>query len=392
MDKTGQDSSTGNGMTIAFIDLAAQQARIRPQLDAAIAQVLSDGAYIMGPHVKAFEKELAAFCGSKHAISCGNGTDALQLALMAFGVKAGDAIFCPTFTFAATAEVVPFLGATPVFVDCDPATFNIDAASLERAIGEAQRLGLNPAVVVPVDLFGLPADMAAIEAIAKTHGLKILCDSAQGFGGTINGRMTGSFGDIATTSFFPAKPLGCYGDGGALFTDNPDLAKLLDSLRVHGKGSDKYDNVRIGMNSRLDTMQAAILSVKLSIYADEIAARNQVAARYSAQLANLVETPVIPEGYGSVWAQYTIKLASAAERDAVQAALKEAGVPTAVYYPMPLHQQTAYNDYPADPAGLPVSEDVSTRVLSLPMHPYLEEAVQRQIIDAVSTAVVAARG
>ncbi len=375
-----------------FIDLAAQQAHIRPQLDAAMAKVLDDGAYIMGPHVKAFEKELAAFCGAAHVISCGNGTDALQLALMALGIGPGDAVFCPTFTFAATAEVVPFVGATPVFVDSDETSFNMDPASLERAIAHAKAQGLRPAVIVPVDLFGLPADIDAITAIAEAHGCKILCDSAQGFGGTINGKMTGSFGDVATTSFFPAKPLGCYGDGGAVFTSDPDLAKLLDSLRVHGKGSDKYDNVRIGMNSRLDTLQAAILSVKLSVYAEEIEARNRVADRYTARLSNIVDTPVVPEGYRSVWAQYTIKLHSGEERTAVQESLKAAGVPSMVYYPMPLHRQTAYKDYPVDPAGLAVSESLSQRVLSLPMHPYLDEASQDRVIEALGNAVQSARG
>ncbi|MFM9977251.1 MAG: DegT/DnrJ/EryC1/StrS family aminotransferase [Sphingomonadaceae bacterium] len=377
---------------IAFIDLAAQQERIRPQLDAAIARVLADGAYIMGPDVKRFEDELAAFCGAKHAIACGNGTDALQLALMALEIGPGDAVFCPTFTFASTAEVVPFVGATPVFVDSDDATFNIDPASFERAIAAANAQGLRPAIVIPVDLFGLPADMPAIAAIAAAHGIKILCDSAQGFGGTIDGRMTGTFGDVTTTSFFPAKPLGCYGDGGALFTDNDDTAKVLDSLRVHGKGSDKYDNVRIGMNSRLDTLQAAILSVKLAVYADEIAARNRVAERYGARLVHLVETPDVPGGYGSVWAQYTVKLRTAEERSAVQATLKAVGVPTAVYYPMPLHLQTAYRAFPGDPAGLGVAESLSQRVLSLPMHPYLDESVQDRITDAVVRAVQTARG
>jgi dTDP-4-amino-4,6-dideoxygalactose transaminase len=375
-----------------FIDLATQQARIRPQLDAAISGVLDRGAYIMGPEVKAFEQKLAQFCGAKHVIGCGNGTDALQLVLMALGVGPGDAVFCPSFTFAATAEVVPLVGAVPVFVDCDEHSFNMDAASLERAIDAANKQGLRPAVVIPVDLFGLPADMDAIGLVADAHGLKILCDSAQGFGGTIDGKMTGTFGHVSTTSFFPAKPLGCYGDGGAIFTEDDDLARLLDSLRVHGKGSDKYDNVRIGLNSRLDTLQAAILSVKLSIYADEIAARNRVASRYTAHLGNLVQTPVVPDNMGSVWAQYTLKLTDGAERDALQSAMKDAGVPTMVYYPMPLHKQSAYKDFPADPAGLGVSESVSKRVLSLPMHPYLDEATQDRVIDAVSTSIAAIRG
>jgi dTDP-4-amino-4,6-dideoxygalactose transaminase len=376
---------------IAFVDLAAQQKRLRLQIDAAISEVLADGAYILGPHVKVFEQQLSAFCGAKHVISCANGTDALQLALMALGIGKGDAVFCPSFTYASTAEIVPFVGATAFFVDSDPRTFNMDLRSFERAIAEARKLGLKPASVIPVDLFGLPADMDGIASIAKAYDLKIICDSAQGFGGTINGRMTGTFGDITTTSFFPAKPLGCYGDGGALFTENDDLAHVLDSLRVHGKGKDKYDNIRIGMNSRLDTIQAAILSVKLSVYAEEIVTRNRIAKRYTERLGNLVETPFIPAGYDSVWAQYTVKLASSEERSAVQARLKAAQVPSMVYYPVPLHQQTAYRHFPGDPAGLTVAADLSQRVMSLPMHPYLDEKVQDYVIGQLCEAVSAAR-
>lgn len=374
-------------MAMAFIDLAAQQARIRSELDAAITKVLDDGAYIMGPQVKQFEKELAAFCGAKNALGCANGTDALELALMALGVGHGDAVFVPSFTFAATAEVVPGLGATPFFVDIDADTYNMDVASLKRCIADARKRGLRPAVVIPVDLFGLPADMPAIKKVADEAGLKIVCDSAQGFGGTINGKMTGSFGDIATTSFFPAKPLGCYGDGGAIFTNSDDLAALLDSYRVHGKGSDKYDNVRIGMNSRLDTMQAAVLSVKLSIYADEIKARDKVAARYNDLLANHVGAPTVPAGYTSVWAQYTIRLPSRDTRSKVQAALNGQSIPTAIYYPNPLHRQTAYNMFPADPEGMPNTDDAAARVLSLPMHPYLDEKTQDQIVAALIAAL-----
>lgn len=377
---------------VPFIDLAAQQSRLRAELDRAIAGVLDGGAYILGPDVRKFEAELASFSGAGHVISCANGTDALLLALMALGVGEGDAVFVPSFTFAATAEMVPFLRATPVFVDSHADTFNMDVESLKRAIVEARARGLRPKAVIPVDLFGLPADMPAIEAVAAAEGLEIIADSAQGFGATIDGRMTGTFGRVTTTSFFPAKPLGCYGDGGALFTDDPELARLLDSLRVHGKGSDKYDNVRIGTNSRLDTLQAAILSVKLSVYADEIEARGRVAAGYSARLSNLVGTPFIPDGYRSVWAQYTVKMNDATERASVQAALAEEGIPTVVYYPLPLHMQTIYRDYPGDPTGLPVAEDLSTRVLSLPMHPYLDEEVQTRIIDAFSAAVLSVRG
>lgn len=371
-------------MTIAFIDLAAQQARLRTRLDAVISQVLDQGQYIMGPQVRELEKQLAAFCGARHALSCANGTDALQLALMALGIKAGDAVFVPSFTFAATAEVVPFLNATPVFVDCLPDTFNMDPESLKRAITHARSVGLKPACVIPVDLFGLPADYDVLVAIAHENGMNVIADSAQGFGGVYKGRVTGSIGDITTTSFFPAKPLGCYGDGGALFTDDDELAALIDSFRVHGKGSHKYYNERIGMNSRLDTLQAAILIEKLAVYADEIEKRQAVAARYNAGLSNRFETPYIPDGLKSIWAQYTLKTASASEREAFQQRAKEAGVPTVVYYPVPLHRQNAYRDFPSDPAGLPVSDDLASRVVSLPMHPYLEQATQESIIAAVA--------
>ena len=370
-------------MQIPFIDLAAQQSRLRPALDAAISSVLDDGKYIMGPQVAELEKQLAAFCGAKHCLSCANGTDALQLALMALGVKAGDAVFVPSFTFAATAEVAPLVGATPVFVDVLPDTFNMDPESLKRAVRHARELGLNPACVIPVDLFGLPADYDVLIAIARDEGLKVIGDSAQGWGGVYHGRVTGSLCDISTTSFFPAKPLGCYGDGGALFTDDDELAALIDSYRVHGKGSHKYYNERIGLNSRLDTIQAAILIEKLAIYADEIEARQQVAGRYTAALSNHYETPFIPEGLKSIWAQYTLKTASAAEREAFQARAEKAGVPTVVYYPVPLHKQNAYKDFPADPAGLRVSEDLAGRVVSLPMHPYLTAELQERITAAV---------
>lgn len=371
-------------MTIAFIDLAAQQARLRSKLDAAIARVLDDGQYIMGPDVGRLEKMLAEFCGAKHCLSCANGTDALQLALMALGIKAGDAVFVPSFTFAATAEVVPFLNATPVFVDVLPDTFNMDPESLKRAIVHAKSLGLKPACVIPVDLFGLPADYDALIPIARENGLKVIGDSAQGFGGLYKGRVTGSIGDIATTSFFPAKPLGCYGDGGAIFTGDEQLAGLLDSYRIHGKGSHKYDNERVGMNSRLDTLQAAILIEKIGVYADEIESRQTVAKRYEEGLSSKYETPYVPEGLKSIWAQYTLKLASSQEREAFQARAKAAGVPTVVYYPVPLHLQTAYKEFPADPAGLGVSTDLAGRVVSLPMHPYLSPEVQNKIIEAVA--------
>ena len=370
-------------MQLPFIDLAAQQARIRPALEKAILNVLDDGRYVMGPEVVRLEKQLAEFCGAKHCLSCANGTDALQLALMVFGIGPGDAVFVPAFTFAATAEVAPLVGATPVFVDVLPDTFNMDPQSLTRAIAHARTLGLNPACVIPVDLFGLPADYDALVPIAREHGMKVIGDSAQGWGGVYKGTITGSLCDITTTSFFPAKPLGCYGDGGAVFTNDEELAALIDSLRQHGIGADRYTYARLGLNSRMDTIQAAILIEKLAIYADEIEARQEVAQRYSQALSGRYETPFIPEGLTSIWAQYTLKTKSKAEREELQARAKEAGVPTAVYYPIPLHAQEAYAGFPADPAGLPVTEDLAGRVLSLPMHPYLASQVQDGIIAAI---------
>jgi dTDP-4-amino-4,6-dideoxygalactose transaminase len=369
-----------------FIDLAAQQSRIREGLDRRIASVLDAGQYIMGPEVKELEAKLSAFCGAKHTLACANGTDALQLALMAFGTGPGDAVFCPSFTFASTAEIVPATGATPIFVDVRTDTFNMDVDSLKRAILHARELGLRPAGVIPVDLFGLPADYDAIEAIANEEDMWILGDSAQGFGGNYRGRITGSIGHIATTSFFPAKPLGCYGDGGAVFTDDDDLAALIQSFRVHGKGSHKYDNERIGINSRLDTLQAAILLEKLAVYPDEIEKRNMYAARYSDALADVVEVPYVPNDCSSVWAQYTVKTPAGKDRATIMAALGAAGVPTMVYYPLPLHQQTAYKQYPGDPQGLANSESLSQQVFSLPMHPYLGDD-QAVVIDAVIAAL-----
>lgn len=370
-------------MAISFIDLAAQQAGIRARLDQAIANVLDQGNYIMGPQVKEFEAGLAKFCGAKHALSCANGTDALSLALMALGVKVGDAVFVPSFTFAATAEVVPFIGATPVFVDVQPDTFNMDVESLKRGIEEARKLGLNPKCVIAVDLFGLAADFDLIIAIARENDMSVIDDAAQGFGARYHGRVTGSIADVTTTSFFPAKPLGCYGDGGAVFTEDDALAKLLDSYRVHGKGSHKYDNERIGMNSRLDTLQAAILIEKLALFPEEIENRQIVAARYTEALSGLFETPHVPEGLVSVWAQYTLKTASEKARAELQEKAKAAGVPTVVYYPIPLHAQTAFRSYPRDPQGLSVSEQLAKQVLSLPMHPYLDVETQDQIIQSL---------
>lgn len=375
---------------ISFIDLAAQQQRIRARIDTAIARVLDHGIYIMGPEIAEFEAGLSAFCGAKHAISCANGTDALAMVLMAQGIRPGDAIFVPSFTFAATAEVVAWLGATPVFVDCCEETFNIDPNSLVQAIDVARRLGLTPRAIIPVDLFGQPADYQAIEAIATQHNLFVLSDAAQSFGAVSHGRKIGTIGLATTTSFFPAKPLGCYGDGGAIFTQDDELASVLESLRLHGRGSDKYDYVRIGLNGRLDTLQAAILVEKLAIFADEILARDAIAARYSQKLAPHAKIPHVPAGLSSVWAQYTLRV-PAGRRDAMAADLKARGVPTSVYYPKPLHLQTAYRHFPTAGNGLPVSERLAQEVLSLPMHPYLDPPTQDHIIAAF-IAVAGAKG
>lgn len=366
-----------------FIDLAAQQDRLRERLDARIATVLAHGRYIMGPEVAELETALSEFCGAVHSLTCANGTDALLLALMALQARTGDAVLCPSFTFAATAEVVPSLGAVPVFVDCDPDTYNMDPTSLERGISHARALGLKPVAVIAVDLFGLPADYDAIGDIARAHDMALISDSAQGFGSVYKGQNAGTIGTFATTSFFPAKPLGCYGDGGALFCSDDGHAELIRSYRVHGKGTHKYDNTRIGMNSRLDTLQAAILCEKLAIFGDELARRQAVAARYAAGLSNVLVTPHVPEGLRSSWAQYTVRRRDGGSREAVMAALKAAGVPTAIYYPLPLHQQTAYRGFPTDPEGLPVCEALAQEVFSLPMHPYLNIEDQDRVMQAL---------
>lgn len=371
---------------LQFIDLAAQQDRLREKIDARIAGVLDHGTYIMGPEVAELEQRLAAFCGAAHCISCANGTDALQLVLMALGIRTGDAVFVPSFTFAATAEVVPCMGAMPVFVDIDPATYTMDAGSLSRAVAHARTQGLRPAAVIAVDLFGLPADYAALQVVADAEGLVMISDSAQGWGGIIDGQMTGTFGMLTTTSFFPAKPLGCYGDGGAIFTDDSDLAFRLDSLRVHGRGSGKYDNLHIGMNSRLDTLQAAILLEKLAIYEEEIDARNVIAARYETALHNYFVTPQVPWGFRSIWAQYTLRASDSRARAAAMEALKSADIPAAIYYPRPLHLQPAFAEFPVDPAGLPHSTAAAETVFSIPMHPYLAQADQDRVIQVLQQA------
>ena len=372
-----------------FRDLKKQYQVLKEDMDKAMLEAVASGAYIMGPQVKELEKQLAEYVGVKHCLTCANGTDALTLALKAWGIGPGDAVFVPDFTFFSSAEVVPLEGAEPVFVDVCEETFNLDAADLERAVQAVLAEGrLRPRVAVAVDLFGLPADYKAIRAVADKYGLLILEDGAQGFGGTIDGKRACSFGDIATTSFFPAKPVGCYGDGGAVFTDNDEWAALIESYRVHGKGQFKYDNVRIGMNSRLDTVQAAVLQVKLKAFDEyELADINLAALQYTKRLKDIVATPVIPEGFLSSWAQYTIRLRDKAQRDALQAALKADGIPSMVYYPKPMHLQTAFADSFAA-LGMtkgchseevedrrrnlcPVATSLCDRVLSLPMHPYL---------------------
>jgi dTDP-4-amino-4,6-dideoxygalactose transaminase len=371
-------------MPVAFIDLQAQAAVLGDRLTGAMARVLAHGAFIGGPEVKDFERRLAAFADVAHAISCGNGTDALHLVMLAERIGQGDAVLVPSFTFVASAEIVPLNGATPVFVDVHADTFNMDPASLEAGIGHAKRLGLRPRAVIPVDLFGQPADYDRIVPIARANGMVVIADAAQSFGATYNGRPVGGLADYTTTSFFPSKPLGCYGDGGAILTNDDEKAALLRSIAVHGKGSDKYDNVRIGVNSRMDTLQAAILLQKLEIFTDEIVARERIARAYSDALREVVETPELADGVSSVWAQYTIKVPN---RDRFAARLKADGIPTAVYYPIPMHRQTGYRDFPAVPGGLTVSEALSASVVSLPMHPYLDEQTQAFIVKAVREAV-----
>ena len=333
------------------------------------------------------EADLAAFSGAKHVVACASGTDALLMVLMAKNVGPGDAVFCPSFTFCATGEVVALAGATPIFVDVDETTFNMDVESLKRGIATAKKLGLKARAVIPVDLFGQPADHDAIAAVAKAEGIFVLDDAAQGFGATYKSKRIGTLGLATATSFFPAKPLGCFGDGGAIFTDDAELAEALRSVRVHGAGSDRYDNVRLGLTARLDTMQAAILIEKLKIFPDEIEARNKVAQRYAQGLSGVVSVPHVAEGNVSVWAQYTIRLPQGIDRTAFGDALKAQGVPSAIYYPKSMHQQTAYKHFPVADGGLPVCERLSQDVIALPMHAYLDVAGQDRVIKAVRDAV-----
>jgi dTDP-4-amino-4,6-dideoxygalactose transaminase len=369
---------------IPFIDIASQRKRLGKSIDDAVAKVLTHCQFIMGPEVRQLEADLSAFCGARHTVSCSNGTDALIMALLATGTGPGDAVFCPSFTFCATAESVVCAGASPVFVDVDEKTFNIDLASLERAITDAKRAGLKLKAIIPVDLFGQPADLDGVAAIAKREGMFVISDAAQSFGATYKGKRVGTQALLTTTSFFPAKPLGCYGDGGAVFTDDDKLAEILRSIRVHGQGADKYDNVRIGMTGRLDTIQAAILIEKLKIFQDEIEARDCVAQRYAAGLKDVAIVPEVASGYGSVWAQYTIRVE---KRDALAAVLQTRGVPTAIYYPKPLHRQEPYKRFLIAGNGLPVTDKLAAEVISLPMHPYLDEPTQDRVISAVREAL-----
>jgi dTDP-4-amino-4,6-dideoxygalactose transaminase len=371
---------------IPFIDVAAQRRRLGRAVDDAIARVLAHCQFIMGPEVRALEADLAAFCGVRHAVTCSSGTDALLLVLMAKGIGPGDAVICPSFTFAATAEVVALAGATPVFADIEEASFNLDPASLARAVAAAKGAGLRPRAVIPVDLFGQPADHDAIAAIAKAENLFVLDDAAQAFGATYNNRRVGTLAPATATSFFPAKPLGCYGDGGAVFTDDDELAEVLRSLRIHGEGHGRDDYVRFGMTGRFDTIQAAVLIEKLKIFPDEVAARDRVARRYSKHLADVVTVPQVRANSTSVWAQYTVRLAPG-RRAAFAAQLKAQGVPTAIYYPKPVHGQPAYRGFPVVAGGLPVSERLAEEVISLPMHAYLDEPTQDRIIAAVRQAL-----
>src|SRR5712664_3845614 len=372
---------------LPLIDIAAQRRRLGKSLDEAVERVLAHCQFINGPEVAQLEAELAAYSGARHVVSCASGTDALLMVLMAKEVGPGDAVLCPSFTFCATGEAVALTGATPVFVDVDAATYNMDATSLRRGIATAKQRGLKPRAVIPVDLFGQSADHDAIAEVAQDEGLFVLDDAAQGFGASHKGRRLGSLGLATATSFFPAKPLGCFGDGGAIFTDDAELAEKLRSVRVHGQGSDKYDNVRLGLTGRLDTMQAAILIEKLKIFEDEIEARNKVAERYARGLGNVVTVPRLASGCTSVWAQYTIRLPKGCNRDGFAATLKAQGVPTAIYYPKSMHQQTAYRDFPVADGGVPASEALSDDVISLPMHAYLDEPTQERIISAVRGAL-----
>jgi dTDP-4-amino-4,6-dideoxygalactose transaminase len=371
---------------IPFIDVAAQRRRLGRSVDEAIARVLGHCQFILGPEVRTLETALAAFCGARQVVSCASGTDALVMVLMAKGIGPGDAVICPSFTFTATAEVAALVGATPVFADVEEVSFNLDPESLRAACATARKLGLQPKAVIPVDLFGQPADYDRIMPIAEAENLFVLDDAAQAFGATYKNRRVGALAPATATSFFPAKPLGCYGDGGAVLTDDEEFAEVLRSVRVHGEGRGKYDCVRIGLNGRLDTIQAAVLIEKLRLFPEEILARERIARRYSAALADVANVPKLAPGSTSVWAQYTLRLAGG-RRDELAAALKPQGIPTAIHYPVPLHRQEPYRRFPIAEGGALVSERLAEEVISLPMHAYLDEATQDRIIEAVRRAL-----
>lgn len=372
---------------LAFIDLKAQQERIRENIERAIRHVLDHGAFIMGPEVEKLEVRLAAFAGVRNAITCASGTDALLIALMAKGIGPGDAVICPAFTFTATPEAIALLGATPVFADVLEETFNLDPAALPAALRTARAQGFNARAILSVDLYGQPADYDAIELFAEKEGLFVLCDSAQSFGAVSKGRRVGQMGLATATSFFPAKPLGCYGDGGAILTNDDELAEVMRSIRQHGKGHSKYDIVRLGINGRLDTIQAAILLEKMEIFDDEIARRQDVAHRYEEGLGAAALTPRTAPGVLSVWAQYTLRIPGEL-RDEVAARLKNESIPTGVYYPQALTEQTAYRRFPVSEGNVPISERLASEVLSIPMHPYLDPGPQGRIVDAVLRALL----
>ena len=372
---------------LPFMDLERQRQRLGPAIERAMARVVAHGQFILGPEVAELEGRLSALSGAAHAVTCGNGTDALALVLMAEGIGPGDAVFVPAFTFVATAEAVAQVGATPYFVDVEDDSFNLDPTSLSDAVPAARRAGLRPRAVIAVDLFGTPADYDRLRAVASAERLLLVADAAQAFGASQRGRPVGRLADYTTTSFFPAKPLGCYGDGGAIFTEDGARAALLRSLRAHGRGDQKYDSQRIGLNSRLDSLQAAVLLEKLAIFEDEINRRTAVAARYDAALAPLVAVPNVPAAGRSVWAHYTIR---SVDRDRLSRRLRERGIPTRVYYPVPLHRQAGYRHFPHVPQGLSVAEALSATVLSLPMHPYLEAEAQDRIIACIEDALTVA--
>ena len=367
-----------------FIDLKAQQKKIRDKIDKRIQGVLDHGKYIMGPEVFELEDRLANFANAKYCISCSSGTDALLIPLMAKGIGHGDAVITTPFTYIATAEVISLLGAEPVFVDIYPETFNINPIGIKNSIDDAKRKGLSPKAIIPVDLFGLPARYRLIEEIAKQYDLFVLEDAAQGFGGAIKDKKAGSFGNVAATSFFPAKPLGCYGDGGAIFTDDENLSLKMKSIRVHGSGSDKYENIRIGLNGRLDTFQAAILLEKLEIFNEELTKRDEVASYYTANIDSSLQSPFIPKEYFSSWAQYSLLAESEEQRTKIMSKLKESNIPSMIYYKLPLHMQSVFRNLGYSKGDFPFSENISKKIFSIPMHPYLNRGHQNKIIEVLN--------